>query len=205
MKTCILSAEEPQALAAVLETLREGQPVAFPTDTVYGLGADLQNPQAIDRLFVVKGREADKAIAVLLGDTAALPRVASALNTTAQRLADHFWPGPLTLVVQRRMDLPENLSPNLTIGVRMPNHPVALALLRLAGPLAVTSANLSGGANTTTARQVFDQLQGKIPLILDGGTTPGGSPSTVVDCTSDAVRILRPGPVTPEMIASVLA
>lgn len=205
METRVLSAASPEALARAHETLRDGLPVAFPTDTVYGIGADLHSPQAIEQLFAVKGRPAQKAIAVLLGDPAALSEVAASLNQAALRLAERFWPGALTIVVQRRPDLPDNLSSDLTIGVRMPDHPLALALLRLTGPLAVTSANLSGGANTTTAQEVLDQLGGRIPLILDGGRTRGGQPSTVVDCTTDEPRILRAGPVTPEMIASALA
>lgn len=205
METRVLSAASPEALARAHEALRDGLPVAFPTDTVYGIGADLHNPQAIEQLFAVKGRPAQKAIAALLGDTAALNEVAASLNQAALRLAERFWPGALTIVVQRRLDLPDNLSSDLTIGVRMPDHPVALALLRLAGPLAVTSANLSGGANTTTAQEVLDQLRDRIPLILDGGRTRGGQPSTVVDCTTDEPRILRAGPITSEMIATALA
>jgi len=205
METQIVPAALPEALARALEILRNSQPVVFPTDTVYGIGANLQNPQAIEQLFIVKSRPAQKAVAVLLGEPAALAQVAEALNRTAQRLAERFWPGALTIVVRRRLDLPDNLSPNLTIGVRMPDHPLALKLLRGAGPLAVTSANLAGAANATTAQQVYDQLAGRVPLILDGGQTPGGLPSTVVDCTAEEPRILRLGPITPEMIAAALA
>ncbi|MCC7129904.1 MAG: threonylcarbamoyl-AMP synthase [Anaerolineae bacterium UTCFX2] len=205
MKTQIIPAALPEALTRALETLRKGQPVAFPTDTVYGIGASLWDAQAIERLFIVKDRPAEKAVAVLLGEPAALTQVAETLSRTAQRLAERFWPGALTLVVRRRLDLPDNLSPNLTIGVRMPDHPLALALLRRAGPLAVTSANLAGAANAATAQEVYAQLAGRIPLILDGGKTPGGLPSTVLDCTTDEPRILRPGPITPEMIAAALA
>jgi L-threonylcarbamoyladenylate synthase len=183
--------------------------VAFPTDTVYGVGALVGNPQAIEQLFVVKGRQAAKAIPVLLGGPEDLNRVAERIGYMALRLAESFWPGPLTLVVSRHPSLPENLSPEAapgppTVGVRMPDHPVALALLQAAGPMAVTSANLSGGANTTTAFEVTGQLGGRIPLILDGGTTPGGSPSTVVDCTGPEPVVLRPGPVSLQEILDSL-
>lgn len=157
--------------------------VAFPTDTVYGLAASAYHPAAIEQLYFVKGRGADKAIAILIGDPTTLAQVAADISPDAARLAVCFWPGPLTLVVARHPDLPSILSPLPTIGVRMPDHPIALEILRRAGPLAVTSANLSGHPNTTTAQEVAAQLGGLIPLILDGGVTPGGQPSTVLDCT----------------------
>ncbi len=126
------------------------------------------------------------------------------MNALAHKLAEAFWPGPLTLVVPVHPRLPKNLSPLPTVGVRMPNHPDALALLESCGPLAVTSANLSGQENTTNAAQVYAQLAGRIPLILDGGTTPGGEPSTVVDCTSPEPAILRSGPISLEEIRAIL-
>ncbi len=119
-------------------------------------------------------------------------------------LADRFWPGPLTLIVSRKPDLPDALSITPTIGVRVPDHPVALKLLRLAGPLAVTSANISGHENTNTAQEVLDQLGGRIHLVIDGGRTPGGVPSTVVDCTRPIPVILRAGPISMEDIQSAL-
>ena len=196
MKTEILPAKEPQALQLALEIIRQGGMVAFPTDTVYGLGASAFDPQGIEQLYVVKERGERKAIAVLLSSAAELVKITARMNETAQRLAERFWPGPLTLVVPRHPDLPGNLSPLPTIGVRMPDHPLALALIAHSGPLAVTSANLSGGENTTTAHEVFAQLSGRIPLVLDGGQTPGGSPSTVVDCTAEKPIILRQGPIS---------
>lgn len=203
--TQILPGEDPQALELAVTLLDEGRLVAFPTDTVYGVAARVDSPEAIEGLYVAKGRDAAKAIAVLLGSPAALPRVTGEVGPQAQRLAERFWPGPLTLVVPRRPDLPANLSAYPTIGVRMPDHPVALALLNRTGPLAVTSANLSGGANTVTAQEVWDQLAGRIALILDGGRTPGGAPSTVVDCTGPEPVILRPGPISLEDLHRALA
>jgi len=204
METTILFAEGPGWLGAARQLLLEDRLVAFPTDTVYGLGAWAFNPESIDQLFQVKGRDTAKAIGVLLGDISALKQITGAMGPLAERLARRFWPGPLTLVVSCHPDLPANLSPLPTIGVRMPDHPVALELLNSTGPLAVTSANLSGAANAITAQQVFDQLHGRIPLILDGGQTPGGQPSTVVDCTGDLLVVLRQGPVTLDQLLATL-
>jgi len=202
--TQVLSASEPEALEVALEVLQQGGLVAFPTDTVYGLGALIQRPQAIEQLYRVKGRESSKAIPVLLGNLDEMMRVALQPRGWALRLAERFWPGPLTLVVPKNPVLPAILSPLPTIGVRMPDHPTALALLRRTGPLAVTSANLSGGASTVTAGEVLEQLQGRIPLILDGGRTPGGTPSTVVDCSGEEPKILRPGPISLEDLLQAL-
>lgn len=203
--TLVLPAEVPNSLRQALETLRQGGVVAFPTDTVYGVGCLAFDAHAIERLFEAKARQMEKAIPVLIGDVQDLERVTLGMNALARRLADHFWPGPLTLVVPRHPDLPENLSPLATVGVRMPDHPVALALLRLSGPMAVTSANLSGGANSCTAEEVLDQLGGRIDLVLDGGQTPGGQPSSVVDCTGVEPRVLRVGPIGEENILAALS
>ena len=198
MKTEIIPAEHPAAIRHALDVLRHGGLVAFPTDTVYGLAAPVDDAASIERLYVVKGRANTKAIAVLLGDAADLGKVVVTPSPLAQRLAATFWPGPLTLVLLRHPDLPEILAPLPTVGVRIPDHPVALDLLRAAGPLAVTSANRSGGENARTAEEVYAQLQGRIHLILDGGATPGGVPSTVVDCTGEQPEVLRAGPISLE-------
>jgi L-threonylcarbamoyladenylate synthase len=196
MDTILLPADHPSAIDQALARLQQGQLVAFPTDTVYGVAASLTDPDAIEQLFVVKGRDAAKAIAVLVGSPAALVEITGEMASLPRRLAERFWPGPLTLVVPQRTGLPANLSPTPTVGVRMPDHPVALGLLNAAGPLAVTSANRSGQPSAVTAQEVLAQLGGKISLILDGGTTPGGLPSTVVDCTGPEPVILRPGPIS---------
>ena len=200
MKTEIISANHPNAIRHAIDVLRNDGLVAFPTDTVYGLAAPVNNIESIKRLYVVKGRNNTKAIAVLLGDSNQLSQVAVDLSETAQKTADSLWPGPLTMIVPRNPALPEILSPLPTIGVRIPDHPVALALLKTAGPLAVTSANLSGAANTLTAMQVLKQLKGRIHLIIDGGRTPGGVPSTVIDYTTNEPKILREGPITLKQI-----
>lgn len=196
MNANIIPATDPNALKICLETLKTGGLVAFPTDTVYGLGCLVNRAGSIDRLYEVKGRDTSKAIAVLIGEIDHLQQVTSGLGEIAGELAAHFWPGALTLVVPRSPSLPENLSPLPTIGVRMPNHPFALALLRQAGPLATTSANLSGLPSPVTARDVLLQLNERVDLIIDGGACPGGVPSTVLDCTGADPRILREGAIT---------
>jgi L-threonylcarbamoyladenylate synthase len=198
MKTEILRADHPVALRHAVDILKNGGMVVFPTDTVYGLAALPYRSEFVERLYIVKGRNSGRAIAVLISDPAELRKVTVSPSPTASRLAECFWPGPLTLVVPRHPSLPDTLSVLPTIGVRMPDHPVALQLLRLTGPLAVTSANLSGQENTNTAQEAFAQLQGRVHLILDGGRTPGGVPSTVVDCLADEPVILRQGPISEE-------
>lgn len=204
MDTQVLSSTDPQALGRALETLQAGGMVAFPTDTVYGLGALIQIPESIQALYAVKGREAAKAIPVLLSSPDEFGGVAMSVSPMARRLADTFWPGPLTLVVPKHPDLPAELSSHATIGVRMPDHPVALALLRVTGPLAVTSANRSGEASSVTAQEVVVQLGGHIELILDGGQTPGRISSTVVDCRGHMPVILRQGPIPLEDLLQAL-
>jgi len=195
METQILSTMDPRALRKATELLEADQLVAFPTDTVYGLGGKISSSKAIDCLYEVKGREHKKAIPVLIGDIDDLKQVTIRMEFIALRLAERFWPGPLTIIVPSHPSLPENLSPYATVGVRMPDHPFALNLLCETGPLAVSSANISYRPSATTALEVYDYMGGRIPLILDGGTTRGGVASTVVDCTTSEPVILRPGPL----------
>ncbi len=204
MKTELIPADHPNAIQHAIDVLRNGGLIAFPTDTVYGLAAPINNVESIDRLYVAKGRNNTKAIAVLLGDPDQLDQVAVNLSASARKVAQHFWPGPLTMIVPRHPALPNILAPLPTIGVRIPDHPVALALLKSAGPLAVTSANISGENNTMTAKQVLKQLKGRIHLIIDGGRTPGGVPSTVIDCTLSQLEILREGPISLKQIEVLL-
>ena len=205
MRTQLLSAATPNAIAHAIDVLQHGGLVAFPTDTVYGLAAPVFNIESIERLYLVKGRNHTKAIAVLLGDSADLDQVSGHVNVAARKLANSFWPGPLTLVVPRHPDLPQVLAPLPTIGVRVPDHPIALELLKATGPLAVTSANLSGAENACSADDVLEQLAGRVHLVLDGGTTPGGVPSTVVDCTGPEFEILRAGPISLDDLHKALA
>jgi L-threonylcarbamoyladenylate synthase len=204
MKTDIIQAEHPIALNHAADILKHGGLVAFPTDTVYGLASLPFQAEYVERLYVAKGRNSERAIALLLGDYEQLGQVARDIGETAKLWARKFWPGPLTLIVPRLESLPDVLSSTTSIGVRVPDHPVALALLNMVGPLAVTSANLSGYQNTNTAQEVYDQLNGRIHLILDGGHTPGGVPSTVVDCTAGDPIVLREGPITLDNLMGLL-
>jgi L-threonylcarbamoyladenylate synthase len=205
MDTEILRAGYPSALSHAVDVLQHGGLVAFPTDTVYGLAALPFNNEYVEGLFSAKGRNNTRAIAILIGNFTDLEKVVDHFDELADRLAHRFWPGPLTLVVKKRLNLPKVLSVDNTIGVRMPDHPLALALLRKIGPLAVSSANISGKENTNTADEVMRQLNGRVHLILDGGRTSGGVPSTVVDCTSPSLNILRQGPISQQDIEAALA
>ena len=205
MKTEILPTTAPNALQYACDVLRYGGLVAFPTDTVYGVGALAFHREAVMRLYTVKGRSTDKAIAVLLGREADLAQVASELSPAARQLAAKFWPGSLTLVVTKNPQLPAVVSPLPSVGVRMPDHEFARRLLAQTGPLAVTSANRSGEPNALTAADVLAQLSGRIELVLDGGRVPGGVPSTVVDCTGPVPQVLRDGPVSAADIAAAVA
>jgi L-threonylcarbamoyladenylate synthase len=198
------ASEKALQLAATL--LRSGELVAFPTDTVYGVGAICWNEAAVARLYTAKLRSLDKAIPILLADTDDLALVARDLPPLALKLGAAFWPGALTLVVPRGARVPlEVTSGGDTVAVRIPNHDLTRALIRLAGaPLATTSANISGGPSPVTAEEVAAQLAGRISMILDGGRCPGGAASTVVDVTGPAPRILRPGPITEADILAVL-
>jgi len=205
MQTEVLPADYPNALSHAVDVLQHCGLVAFPTDTVYGIAANPFKAVCVERLYGAKGRDSHKAIAILVGEMSQLPQVTSEMGKIASRLAQRFWPGPLTLIVPRHPSLPDVLSPTPTIGIRMPDHAVALALLRRAGPLAVTSANLSGQSNTVTAQGVLAQLGGRVHLVLDGGRSPGGVPSTVVDCSGEEPLILRAGPIGPEDIRLALS
>ena len=195
LETELIAAADPRAIEAAASALRRGELVAFPTDTVYGLAASAWNPAAVSRLFEAKGRDPQKAVAILLAGWDGLLAVAERPPEPVRRLAARFWPGPLTLVVRRLPSLPAEISATDRIGLRVPDHPFALELLAEVGPLAVTSANRSGGPDSRTASEVLAALSGRIELVIDGGETPGGVPSTVVDCTVDPPRLVREGPV----------
>ncbi len=204
MKTELLRANHPIAINHAVDVLQRGGLVAFPTDTVYGLATLPFQRETVERLFIAKGRNSSRAIAILVGAIEDVGKVARGLDSRALRLALRFWPGPLTLIVPGIARLPDVLSSNNTVGLRMPNHPVALSLLRAIGPLAVTSANLSGQENPLSAQDVLSQLNGRIDLILDGGASPGCVPSTVVDCTQAEMVVLREGPISSEALQAAL-
>lgn len=204
MKTEILMANSPDIIHKILPVLQAGGLIAFPTDTVYGVGAIAFNGKAVESIYIAKDRPVEKAIPVLIGDAEDFDKVAVRIPSMALKLAAHYWPGPLTLVVPKIPTLPVAVSAGATVGVRVPDHPIARNLLRSAGPMAVTSANISGGKNPTIPEEVFAQLNGRIELILDGGRTAGGVASTVVDCTQSEPGILREGPISLDEIKSTL-
>jgi L-threonylcarbamoyladenylate synthase len=204
MITEIMPARASNAITNALEVLLSGGLVAFPTDTVYGVGALAFDGEAVESIYAAKERPVEKAIPVLIGDGDDLKKVAEEIPLFAARLIARFWPGPLTVLVPKKETLPEIVSSNPSVGVRVPDHDVARALLRLAGPLAVTSANRSSQPSPTTAQEVSEQLGGRIALILDGGKTPGGVPSTLVDCTGQDIQILREGPISLEQLLNAI-
>ena len=198
--------------AAAIETLRTGGIVAIPTDTVYGIAVGLETPGGIERLFAAKSRPPDKAIALLVADPDQARDIAE-VSGAAAALADAFWPGGLTLVMRRRTDRPlpaaltgGELAPGAipTVGLRVPAHDAPRALARVLGPLPTTSANRSGEPEASDADEIEALLGDAIELILDGGPALGGPASTVVDATSDEVRILRAGAIPEEEIARCL-
>ena len=201
-----------------VELLQAGELVAFPTETVYGLGADAANPDAVARIFAAKGRPADHPLIVHLAGAAYLERWARDIPQNAWDLAEAFWPGPLTLILKRGPEVPYAVTGGQeTVGVRVPSHPVALELLRayaqagggrhgMSG-VAAPSANRFGRISPTDAAHVHEELGDAVALILDGGRCPVGIESTIVDLSRDGAalpRLLRPGHVTPEQIASVI-
>lgn len=205
MKTQVLKPDE-HALALAAQLLRRGELVGIPTETVYGLGADALNPEAVRSIFEAKGRPGDNPLIVhiaALSELDALIRVQP--GESARRLMAAFWPGPLTLIFPRAERVPLRTTGGLdTVAVRMPSHPIARELIRRSGlPIAAPSGNRSGRPSPTTAADMLEDMDGRIPLILDGGCCDVGVESTVVDMTGEAPRILRPGGVTPEQIREI--
>ena len=183
-------------LTEAVAVLQKGGVVGVPTDTVYGIAVLPDVTDAIRRLYEIKARDPKKAIALLVPDPSAVADVAQEPGEAAARLMQAFWPGALTLVFRLKPGLPDLLSSNGTIGVRMPDHAGVLGLLRLTGALAVTSANLSGAPSACSGEQALEGIGGQFELLLDGGAVPGGLSSTVVDCTGPSLRLLREGPIS---------
>lgn len=196
----------PAAIAAAAALLRAGELVGMPTETVYGLAADALDPEAVKKIFAAKGRPADHPLIVHLPSAEHLPQWAAAIPKDAIALARAFWPGPLTLILKRTPDVPDEVTGGQdTVGVRVPSHPVALALLRaFDGGLAAPSANRFGRISPTTAAHVHEELGERVALILDGGACEVGIESTILDFSRDAPEILRPGAIGPEDIARVI-
>jgi len=204
--TLTILASSSEALERAVGLLRQGLVVAFPTDTIYGVGCDLWQTAAIERLYWAKQRPYEMAIPVLVASLSAVYQVAQNLSESFEILARRFWPGELTLIVPRRKEVPDLLcAGGPTIAVRMPNHEVVLQLLGMFGDtLAVTSANLSGHPAPCTADEVLSDLRGRIPLILDGGLCSGGVASTIIDCVSQPPTLLRTGNLSLDMLRAVL-
>lgn len=206
MRTQILPATDSQTFAHAVRLLRAGKVIAFPTDTVYGVGANGLSEPAIEQLFIVKDRPQNKAIPYLLAKADDMRMVAREIPPAAKMLAEKFWPGALTLVIPANERVPRVLiAAGETIAVRVPNHRLTRTLIEeLRAPLAATSANISGGSNPANAQDVFAQLNGRLPLILDGGATPGNIASTVVDVTTNPPTIRRVGVIGVEEIQKVI-
>lgn len=194
------------AIAEAAALIRAGELVAFPTETVYGLGADGLNREAVAKIFQAKGRPGDNPLILHISALDQIaPLIACELSPVAKKMADAFWPGPLTMIFPKSARVPENVSAGLsTVAIRFPAHPDAQRLIAAAEtPIAAPSANRSGKPSPTTANHVFEDMDGRIPLILDGGECLVGVESTVVDMTGSVPHILRPGGITAEQIAQV--
>ncbi len=205
METKVMNASSPEAVALAARLLAAGELVGFPTETVYGLGANALDREAVLSIFAAKGRPADNPLIVHIRERSQLEGLCT-IPEGAEKLMDAFWPGPLTLLFPRTERIPDEVTAGLpTVAVRMPSMPCTQALLEACGlPIAAPSANRSGRPSPTTAAHVLEDMDGRIPLILDGGECQVGLESTVLDLTHGSPTILRPGGITREMIEEVL-
>ncbi|SHK48830.1 L-threonylcarbamoyladenylate synthase [Selenomonas ruminantium] len=195
-----------EALHFAGELIRKGEVVAFPTETVYGLGANGLDAAACRKIYQAKGRPSDNPLILHVSNRSMIDQIAARIPEKAEKLIAAFCPGPITLILPRKGIVPEQITGGLsTVGVRMPEHDVARALIAAAGvPIAAPSANISGRPSPTTAESVLVDMEGKIPMILDGGACDFGVESTIVDATGEQAVILRPGAITKEMLEEVL-
>lgn len=213
METKIVTIEKADAPERINEKLeqagaciRQGGLVAFPTETVYGLGGDALNPESSRKIYAAKGRPSDNPLIVHIADMEHLDKIVSEIPESARKLADAFWPGPLTMIFQKSELVPYQTTGGLdTVAVRMPSHPLAKRFIEKAGGyVAAPSANLSGKPSPTTARYVMQDMMGRIDMIIDGDDAQIGLESTIVDVTGDVPMILRPGYITQEMLSKVV-
>jgi L-threonylcarbamoyladenylate synthase len=204
--TQILPATSGKGLRLARHLLREGEIVAFPTDTVYGVGANAFERWAVRQIFTIKQRPPDKALPVFVYQIDDLNQVARRVPNEAWPMLQHFWPGALTVVLFKNPKIPDEVTAGQeTVAVRIPDHPVCLELVtRMGRPLAVTSANLSGQPTPPTAQGVAAQLGRNLPLVLDGGPSPAPQPSTIIDLSATPPRLLRSGPVSLEHLRGFL-
>jgi len=202
LDTLILGADEVEKAAQII---KNGGLVAMPTETVYGLAADALNGNAVANIFKAKGRPMDNPLIVHISDISQITGLVREFPENARRLAEKFWPGPLTIILPKSDNIPDEVSAGLdTVAVRFPSHPVAKALIGASCPLAAPSANLSGSPSPTTLRHVIDDMNGRIDAIIDGGDCAVGVESTVITLSEGKPRILRPGGITAEQIRSVI-
>ncbi|HZR42653.1 MAG TPA: L-threonylcarbamoyladenylate synthase, partial [Ktedonobacteraceae bacterium] len=201
-----LTHPEPAVIARAATLLREGQLVVFPTETVYGLGGDALQPSAVEQIFAAKGRPFNDPMIVHIADESSLELLVTEVPAQARRLAEAFWPGPLTMILPAGPRVPGLVTSGLpTVAIRMPRHPIALALIRATGsPIAAPSANRFMHVSPTTAQHALADLNGRVPLILDGGPCEVGVESTVLDLCAPVPTILRPGGVSLEALRTVL-
>lgn len=193
-------------LASAAKALSEGKLVAFPTETVYGLGASALDTDAVKNIYAAKGRPSDNPLIVHIADKSSVAVLTKTISEKAKLLMDKLWPGPITLVVEKSMIIPSAITAGLdTVAIRMPEHPVALELIRQAGiPVAAPSANSSGKPSPTTAKHVLEDLNGKIDFLIDAGSSRVGLESTVLDTTVEPPMLLRPGGITPAQIEEII-
>ncbi len=200
--------EHPQAdrMEKAGKLIAEGELVAFPTETVYGLGGDAQDPKAAEKIYAAKGRPSDNPLIVHIAEFSDLERIARDVPPEAKKLSDAFWPGPLTMILWKNEQVPFATTGGMdTVAIRMPNDPVALMLIKKSKRLiAAPSANLSGRPSPTEAKHVAADLGGRIPMILDGGPVGIGIESTIIDLTEQTPMVLRPGYITPEMLSEAI-
>lgn len=204
--TNFFTEEDRRKIEIAGDILKDGGLVAFPTETVYGLGADALNLEASKKIYAAKGRPSDNPLIVHISNMEALAYITSQIPEKAVKMAEQFWPGPLTMIFPKSERVPLETTGGLdTVAVRMPNHPVALALIDAGGGyIAAPSANTSGKPSPTTAEHVALDMNGRIPMIIDGGAVGIGIESTIVDFSEEIPMILRPGYITPEMIREVI-
>jgi len=189
---------------AAFTCLENGGVVGIPTDTVYGIACKVTDENCIRRLYKIKERDQLKAIAVLIGSLDQISQLSDQVTPASKKLMNAFWPGALTIIMPKKPSLPSSLTQYPTVGVRMPAHPWLNELMEKTGPLAATSANISGQPSLATAGDVLESLDGRIDLLIDGGRCEGGVASTVVDCTASSLKILRPGAISEKDIRAAL-
>lgn len=197
METKLLDADQPGAIESAAQLLSRGFLVAYPTDTLYGVGANAVDQLAVESLYRAKRRPREKGIPILIADPSDLDKIVEEVPTIARQFINRYWPGPLTLILPKRAGLPAAISPNLGVATRIPDHDVARRLIASAGgTVATSSVNRSGEKPAQSAKAALTALKGSLAAVLDGGSVHYGQASTIVDCTSDPPRMVRDGPIT---------